>query len=111
MKTTNKPQETIEIDYDSKNEMKDNVLFVLDHSWNVLIEQCSEVGASMVLPNFNMGTSLVIQTIIRQGKSMIATSEEIWNKMKDAFMNNPMISQKIEVVIFNKEEELLFGLN
>ena len=111
MKPAQQDGQAIEMNFELKNERMRDSLFVLDQGWNILIEQCSKVGASILLHNFHMGTSLLIPSILRQGKSTIATSEKIWAQMKDAFLENSIIRQKIEVVLFNAEEEFLFELN
>ncbi len=111
MRSIDETGHPIEIDYNLKNEQLNEALFVLDQGWNVLIEQCSNVGASILLHNFHMGTSLLMPSILRQGKSVIATSEKIWMKMKESFMSNPVANNQIKVVLFNPEEEQLFGLN
>ena len=100
----------ITMDYETKNELMNDALFILDQGWNILIEQCSKVGASIILHNFHMGNSLLIPSILRQGKTILATSEKIWEQMREAFMENPIAHQHIEVVLFNPEEEQLFGL-
>lgn len=91
-----------------EEEMIENTLFVLDQGWNTLIKKCAESGASVVLPNFDMSTTLLMQTIIRQGKSVIATSKELWEKVEDGFTNYPQIKQSIQIYLFDNEGNMTF---
>ena len=92
----------------SREEVIQNALFVLDQGWNKAISACAEAGASIVLPNFHMSSSLLIQTIIREGKSVIATSNELWEKIQMAFTDYPHLRQHISVFLFENEENIVF---
>ena len=92
----------------SKEDITQNALFVLDQGWNKAIKECAEAGASIVLPNLDMSATLLMQTIIRQGKSVIATSKELWEKIQDAFTDYPQLSQHISVFLFEREENIKF---
>ena len=92
----------------SKEEMIQNALFVLDQGWNKTIKECAEAGASILLPNFHMSAKLLVQTIIREGKLSIATSKELWEKMKDAFAEYPHLRQNMRVFLFKEVENIAF---
>jgi hypothetical protein len=92
----------------SREEVMHNALFVLDQGWNKAIRECTEAGASIVLPNFHMSTTLLMQTIIREGKSVIATTKELWEKIQDAFTDYPQLRQKLSVFLFEQEENIKF---
>lgn len=90
----------------SNEEIMQNALFVLDQGWHTLIKKCAEAGASIVLPNFHMSSALLVQTIIREGKSAIATSKELWDQVKDTFAEYPHLKQNMKVFLFEEKENI-----
>ncbi|MEM9675107.1 MAG: hypothetical protein ACFB15_23265 [Cyclobacteriaceae bacterium] len=78
-----------------------HTLFVLDQGWTTLIKACTEAGASIVLPNFQMSPNLLVQTIIREGKTTIATSQEIWNQIEDTVADYPQLGAQLQVCLFS----------
>ncbi|GEM_PF-3291756 len=108
--TTDTEMKTVNLNELDENVLN-NALFILDHGWNILIEHYSKVGASILLPNFEMGHELLIQTIIRQGKTIIATSNSLWLKMREALFQNEYLRQNVRIMVFENENKLLFSFN
>ena len=92
----------------SREEVTQNVLFILDQGWNKAIKECAEAGVSILLPNFHMSAKLLVQTIIRERKLSIATSTELWEKMNYAFAEYPHLRQSMRVFLFKEIENIAF---
>ena len=80
-----------------------NTLFVFEPGWGKVIETYSMAGANILLPNLALGSQLLVQTIIRQGKQFIATTKELWQQIKKALEVYPTICQNIKVRFINDE--------
>ena len=87
---------------EQKATLQSTGVFVLDHGRFEQIQYCSQSGLSVMVPNFLMDAKLILQTIVRLNRSVIVTSLEIWNKIKSTLENNPMITQKLSVLIFSE---------
>jgi hypothetical protein len=82
----------------------EEVLFVLDQGWNSLISLCAMNGLTVLLPNVQMGGDLLMKSIIRSGKSRIATSPGIWQLLEHIFSNDPLFSRHFEVMFIKQDE-------
>ena len=112
MERNNKPTDVniteLMNDHELFNEemMKDTV-FVFDQGWNQLISECSKIGANIVLPNLEMSHALLGQTLIRQGKSILATSEILWSQIKESVQKNEYLNRHLKVLVFDEKEDIL----
>ncbi|UZR97808.1 hypothetical protein [Chondrinema litorale] len=84
----------------TREEIIANSVFVLEQGWDKAISECARAGASIVLPNLNMGSLLLAQTIIRQGKPYIVTTESLWEKLENALHHYPEILSKLSIIFF-----------
>jgi len=82
-----------------EKDLLQNTLIVLEPSRGKEIEIFSMAGASILLPNLALGSQLLVQTIIRQGKTIIATTKELWVEIKSAFEMYPNLLQKIKICL------------
>ncbi len=62
-------------------------LFVIHQGNSIEIQCCASSGARVLLPNLMMSHNLILQTIIREARSKVVLSENLWNLMKESFGN------------------------
>ncbi len=60
-------------------------LFVIHQGSTIEIQCCASSGARMLLPNLMMSHNLVLQTIIREARSKVVLSQNLWDQMKESF--------------------------
>ncbi|MBT34249.1 MAG: hypothetical protein CMO01_31680 [Thalassobius sp.] len=101
--TTEKNYKVTTTRYLTREEIIANSVFVLEQGWDKAISECARAGASIVLPNLNMGYLLLAQTIIRQGKPYIVTTKSLWENLENALGNYPEILSKLSIIFFDTE--------
>ena len=84
----------------SDPEIVDNTLFILDQGWNQQIRECSEAGASIILPNLALGASLLAMTVMREGRNTIATTVELWEQLKQILCQELLLCKKLNIILF-----------
>jgi hypothetical protein len=82
------------------DEIRSKGVFILDQGWYQMIQQCSQQGMHILIPNLLMSPQLILQTIIRQNRSVLITSKEIWIRIKDVFDKSLIIGKNVSVLLF-----------
>jgi hypothetical protein len=82
-------------------EIVNSTLFILDQGWYKKIKKCAEKGASIVLPNLELGPGLLIRTLVNAGQRNIATTAELWEEINEVLSGEDNRQSKWNVILFN----------
>ena len=81
-------------------ELVNNTMFILDQGWHHKIRKCAETGAFIVLPNFDMSEKLLAMTLLQARRANIATTVELWEKVKEVLCGELHLCSNWEVILF-----------